>query len=454
MNSIGIIGAGITGLTTAYRLKQKGQSVTIYEASPRTGGAVQSIRKDGYLAEFGPNTMMDSPVINSLIEDLGITKRVVYASAEAKKRYIVKAGNPVALPSSPPTFFTSPLFSAGAKFRLLCEPFIGKSSPGKEESVAAFIRRRAGKQVLDFAIDPFVSGVYAGDPEKLSMRHAFPKIFALEEKYGSLIKGQIKGLKERKKNGAVKERAKMFSFDEGLQVLIDSLSQKLEEEIKLNTSVTKIEQSSGVWTIHYNDNGTEYINTHSSLIFTLPAYRLAELQHNIPNIDLSLLKEIYYPPVTSLALGFRREDISHPLDGFGMLVPKKENMHILGTLFSSTLFSRRAPEGNVLLTTYIGGARQPQYAELSESEQVELVLQDLRKLLGIKGEPAFIHRSFFPKAIPQYDRGYEKYKVLMGEIEHKAPGIYIAGNFRNGISLGDCIASALTIADKLEKLDG
>jgi len=451
MNSIGIIGGGITGLTTAYRLQQNGKSVTLYEASPRVGGAVQSIRKDGYLAEFGPNTMLEtSAVISSLIVDVGIDGRKIYAGSEAKKRFIVRDSKPVAVPTSPPAFFSSPLFSAGAKLRLLREPFIGKPPKSKEESIAEFVRRRLGQEFLDYAIDPFVAGVYAGDADKLSIRHAFPKLFALEEKYGSLIKGQIKGMRERKKSGIVaKDRAKMFSFDDGLQVLIDGLFHRLEQEIKLNTSVTKIEHTPGGWNVHYNDNGTEYINTHSSLVLTLPAYKLAELKNNIHGADFSPLKEIYYPPVASLALGFKRENIAHPLDGFGMLIPKKENFHILGTLFSSTLFPGRAPRGNVLLSTYIGGARQPQFAELSEGEQVELVVKDLRKLLGVKGNPTFIHRTYFQKAIPQYNLGYGIYKDLMNEIESKAQGLFFAGNFRNGISLSDCITAGSEIANRL-----
>ncbi len=451
MNSIGIIGGGITGLTAAYRLKQLGANVSLYEASPRVGGAVQSACHDGYLAEFGPNTLLEtSPVISALIADLGIERHKIYADEKAKNRYVVRGGKPIPLPSNPPAFISSPLFSMMAKLRLLREPFITKASEDKEESVAEFVRRRLGVEFLDYAIDPFVSGVYAGDPEKLSIVHAFAKLYALEQKYGSLIKGQIKGKRERSKSGEVaKDRARMFSLDEGLQVIIDKLFHKLEEEIKLNTPVNRIEKNSEGWNIYYNDSGTEYINTHSALILTAPAYKLAELQHNIEGADLSPLREISYPPVTSIALGFRRSDVAHPLDGFGMLIPKKEKFHILGTLFSSTLFPGRAPKDHVLLTTYIGGARQPDLGAANENEQIELVLKDLRTLLGVHGEPTFIHRAYFPKAIPQYNIGYGKYKQIMNSFEAKAPGLHFAGNFRNGISLSDCIMNGETVAGKI-----
>ncbi|MDP4219124.1 MAG: protoporphyrinogen oxidase [Bacteroidota bacterium] len=454
MNSIGIVGGGITGLVTAYRLKRDEKQVTLYEASSRPGGPVQSIRLDGYLAEFGPNTLLEtSTAVSSLVHDLGLESRRLYASDLAKNRFIVRGGKPVALPSSPPSFIRSPLFSFGAKLRLLGEPFIAKFAESREESVADFVRRRLGSQFLDYAIDPFVAGVYAGDPEKLSVSHAFPKLHALEQKYGSLIKGQIKGKKERRKRGDVaKDRARMFSFDEGLQVLIDALQTDIGTAIKLNTSVTKIEHLSEGWKVTYIDNGIEYINTHSALVLTIPAYRLAEILQKVGGIDLSSMKDIYYPPVTSLALGFKRGHVTHPLDGFGMLVPRKEPFHILGTLFSSTLFPGRAPSGHVLLTNYIGGSRSPGLGAASESEQIEVVLKDLHSLLGVHGEPDYVHRAYFPKAIPQYALGYGKYKTLLDSVEAKAVGIFFAGNYRNGISLSDCITSAENVAAKVAQL--
>ena len=304
---------------------------------------------------------------------------------------------------------------------------------------------------MDYAIDPFVSGVYAGDPEKLSVVHAFPKLYALEQQYNSLIKGQIKGRRQRRKSGKIsKDQARMFSFSDGLQVLIDALHHRLEEEIKLNTAVTRIERIPEGWKVYYNDKGTEYINKHDSLILSIPAYKLAEIEHNI-EVDLSVLKEIYYPPVASLALGFKRQDVAHSLDGFGMLIPRKEKFHILGTLFSSTLFFGRAPKDHVLLTNYIGGARSPAFAEADESTQIEFTLKDLRILLGVRGEPTFIHQAFYRKAIPQYNIGYAKYKTLCDLFEANAPGLFIEGNYRNGISLSDCITSAENIVKRIHE---
>lgn len=451
MKSIGIIGGGITGLVTAYRLKQSGISVSLYEASDRVGGAVQSIQRDGYLAEAGPNTILgSSESVASLLHDLRLDSHKIYANEKAKHRYIVHSQKPVTVPDSPLSFLSSPLFSFGAKLNLMKEPFIPSAPADTEESLADFVRRRLGNEFLDYAVDPFVSGIYAGDPEKLSAKHSFAKIYDLEQEYGSLSRGILK--KKRKPSAdPAQKRSKMFSFGGGLQVLIDALSHQLLSEIKINTSVTRIEQTSAGWNVYYTDKGTQYIKSHSGIILTLPAYKIAELEHNVEGVDLSPFKEIYYPAVTSLALGFKRSDVIHPLDGFGMLIPKKENFHLLGTLFSSSLFPGRTPKDHVLLTSYVGGARQPDLAMLSESEQVELALKDLRTLLGVRGEPTFIHRTHFTKAIPQYNIGYGKYKDLMDSIEAKASGLYFAGNFRTGISLSDCITAANKLAEFLSK---
>ncbi|MEP7234919.1 MAG: protoporphyrinogen oxidase, partial [Ignavibacteriota bacterium] len=412
------------------------------------GGPIQTIRRDGFLAEAGPNTIVEnSLLITSMITDLGLDSSKVYSSPHSKNRFIVRDGKLQLLPVSTSSFISTKLFSASAKLRILAEPFISASSLKDEESVADFFRRRFGDEVVDYAIDPFISGIFAGDAEKLSMSSSFNKIYKMEQSYGSLIKGQIFAARARRKSGALSPSRKMFSFDEGLQILIDKLFQRLESDIKLNTTLNRIEQLAEGWNVHYNDKGTEYIQHHSSIILTLPAYRLAEIRHNIEGVDLQPLGSIHYPPVASLALGFKRSEISHDLGGFGMLVPSKEKFSILGTLFSSSLFAGRAPKDHALLTTYLGGVRNPELGDAHESYQIETVLRDLRLLLGVKGEPVFINRSFFRKAIPQYELGYERHIRNIEEIEMKAPGLCIAGNFRNGISVPDCIISGMALAD-------
>src|SRR5437667_3092166 len=243
--SVAIIGAGITGLTAAFYLKRKGLPVTVYEASGRVGGVIQSLRQDGYLAEFGPNTILEtSPRITQLVRDAGLESRRLDPDPKAEARYVVRYKRPIAMPSSPLGFFTTGLFTAKAKLAVLREPFVPARRDGKEESIAQFVVRRLGQEFLDQAIDALVAGVYAGDPYKLSVTHAFPKLAQLEAKYGSLIKGQILGARERKKRGEVsKDRAPKFSFDSGLQVLPDTLAERLGDALSLSASVVRLTQT-------------------------------------------------------------------------------------------------------------------------------------------------------------------------------------------------------------------
>ncbi|HEY6171092.1 MAG TPA: protoporphyrinogen oxidase [Candidatus Kapabacteria bacterium] len=457
MKKAAIIGGGISGLVAAYYLQKKGVDVTLFEASDALGGAIRSVHKDGYLAEAGPNTIVESSAdVSELIEELGLTSRRVYANSVANKRFIVRDSKPVEVPSSPQTFFLSTLFSLGAKMKLLGEPFRPRIIT-EDESLADFTRRRLGQEFLNYAINPFVAGVYAGDPEKLSAKHAFPKITALEEKYGSLIKGQLGIAKERKRTGAApRSHTKMFSFDDGLQVLIDMLASKLNGRIQYNSAAIKIERRvEKEKNIDITFASGERVDGFDSVILTAPAYKIADIEFisypatpSTNPLPLYGLHDIYYPPVTSLALGFDRRDVNHPLDGFGMLIPKVEGFRILGTLFSSTLFPNRAPDDHVLLTTYIGGARYPELALLGDDELVKLVLGDLRVLLGVTAKPSFTARTTWQKAIPQYEVGYGEFKEMMTNFEKEYPGIYLAGNFRDGISLPDCIANAKAISSQ------
>jgi oxygen-dependent protoporphyrinogen oxidase len=474
MKSVAIIGGGITGLTAGFYLQRAGIPVTVYEATGRVGGAIQSQRRDGYLAEFGPNTILEtSPKITQLVNDAGLQARRLDPDPKAEARFVVRYKRPIEMPGSPLGFFTTPLFTLGAKFAVLREPFRPVKRDGVEESIASFVRRRLCKEFLDHAIDALVAGIYAGDPEKLSVQQAFPKLAALEEKYGSMIKGQILGARERKKSGEVaKDRAPKFSFDEGLQVLPDTLRERLGASVRLNTSVTKLTQTAGGWTVEFRNAEGPGQAEHSAVLYAGTAFRLAELQvelgapltpslspsdgERVPEgrvrgsrLDLSAFSEIRYPPVASVVFGFRREDVAHSCNGFGMLIPKIEGFKILGTIFSSALFPNRAPAGHHTLTNYIGGERYPELASLPPEQLYETVLADLRVLLGVRGKPTFAHTVFWPKAIPQYNLGYGKYRALMTDIEAKTPGFFLAGHYRDGISLGDSIVSGVNVVERI-----
>ncbi len=454
MRSVAIIGGGITGLTAAFRLRQRSIPVTLYEASPRVGGVIQTVRQDGYLAEFGPNSILEtSPKITSLIRDLGLEDRRLYSDPGAENRYLVRGGQPVLLPGSPLAFFRTKLFSGNAKLHLLKEPFVRRAPADVEENLAEFVVRRLGREFLDYAINPFVAGVYAGDPSRLSVKHAFPRLHALEQRYGSLILGQFLGARERKQRGETsKQNAKKISFDEGLQVLTDTLQTQLAGTVRLQSSVCRLQQLARVWTVTTRTGNGEEQNRHAAVLFAGPTHKLPEIQLTTErSLDWSPLAEIIYPPVASLVLGFRREDVTHPLDGFGMLIPEVERFNILGAIFSSSLFPNRAPAGHVTLTCYLGGTRAPKLALLDAASLTELAMKDLRTLLGVQGQPTFRHHVIFPRAIPQYEVGFGRFKDLMNRLELNAPGLFLAGHYRDGISLGDSIISGHGVAERIEQ---
>jgi protoporphyrinogen/coproporphyrinogen III oxidase len=451
MKGVAIIGAGITGLTAAFCLQRKGVPVTVYEASGRAGGVIQSVRKDGFLAESGPNTLLETaPEIARLVSDLSLESRRLYTHPDAKARFVVREKRPVAMPSSPPGIFMSPLLSARAKLALLREPFVPPRRDGKEESVAEFVTRRLNREFLDRLVDALVGGIYAGDPRRLSVQHALPRLAQVEAQYGSLIKGQFLGARERKKSGQVaRDRARGFSFDEGLQVLPDTLAAQLGDALKFNAPVRRLAQVGNNWRVTTASDEAEF----DAVIYCGTAYRLPELEIAAQSpVDVSAFSEIRYTPVASVVLGFRREDVAHPCQGFGMLIPGIEGFKILGTIFSSALFPNRAPSGHILLTSYVGGERSPELAGLKRDELVRLTCDDLGVLLGVKGAPVFENIAFYPRAIPQYNVGYGKFKKLFSEIESNARGLFFAGHFRDGISIGDSIVSGRNAAVRVENI--
>ncbi|HJR16484.1 MAG TPA: protoporphyrinogen oxidase [Gemmatimonadales bacterium] len=441
MATIAIIGAGLTGLTAAYRLKQQGHRVTVYEARERGGGAIMSVRRDGYLAELGPSSLAaPSPTVARLLADLGLDASRVTASPAARHRYIVRKGRLSRLPMSPAELLTSRLLSNGAKLAIFMEPLLDVSDSHLEESIAAFVRRRFNQEVLDYIVNPFIAGIYAGDPEQLSLRHATPKLYALERTHGSVMKALIQMMKAPREGAHGAGPGGVMSFRGGLQELPDALMRELSSEIRLRAQVTQLRRGPSGWTVGAAFQTPEQFD---AVIYAAPAHCLDEIDLDLAAAErLSTLASIFHPPVAVVALGFRREHISHPLDGYGLLTPEIERKRILGVVFTSSLFPDRAPAGHVLVTAFVGGTRDPDLVQADLQTLTARVLDDLRSLLGTSGEPTFRALQVWPKAIPQYVLGYGRFKEVAEDVERRNAGLILAGTYRDGVSLGDAVASA------------
>ncbi len=443
-----VVGAGISGLVAAHRLQRSGFAVGVIEAGARAGGVVGSVARDGCLFERGPNSALDTtPLIGELVDELGLRPRLQFASKAADKRYVVRGGVLHALPMSPGAFFSTPLFSPTAKLALLREPFLRASEPDADESIAAFVRRRLGSEFLDYAIDPFVAGVYAGDPEQISVRAAFPKLHALEQRWGSLIRGQILGGRERRRlREAAKNTARSFSFAGGMQVLTDALAATLGHLVLDTRARRLVRGADGLFTLQAERQGRPVQWRSGAVVLAMPADAAAVIVREHAADAAAALQAITYAPVATVASAYRSPGLTHPLDGFGCLVPRKEQRRVLGVLFSSTMFEGRAPAGTALLTSFVGGQRQPDLAALAEDEIAAIARAEHRVLLGASEAPLFQVVTRWPRAIPQYTLGHLA-RVGRAEAASRAlPGLFFSANWKGGVAVGDCIRNGHRVA--------
>jgi len=449
MASVGIIGAGIAGLVAAYYLKRRGLDVTVFEATDHLGGFIRSEQIEGFLVEYGPQTLQrTSTDFEYLLRVLDLEEACIPASPLAAHRFIVRGGQPVPLPRPPLALLRTPLLSLRGRLRLLAEPFIAPADRFTEETVAAFVRRRLGTEALEYLVEPFVAGIFAGDPAQLSIRHAFPQLHRLEQRFGSLTWGAIRSLPERRYHPA--PHRPMFSLIGGLAQLPQALAQRLESHIVRNAEVIALHWGDKMpWTLTYRQGQHVANRLFDAIVCAAPLHQLAKLEI-LPPIERHPLSKVAHPPLALVALGFRREQVTHPLNGFGLLVPAVErSFQILGTLFSSSIFPNRAPEGHVLLTTFVGGQRHPELALLPEEKLVALVQQNLERLLGISGMPVFQRVWRWERSIPQYHVGYDAVLACLREIEVRRPGLFLAGNYRSGISVVDAAKSGLQAAQQV-----
>lgn len=447
---VAIVGGGLTGLAAAWQLVQKGRRVRLFETALQVGGVIQTERTDGWLVEAGPNSLQESATLAGLFTQLGLDPAKCHASPAARQRYIVRGGRPRAAPLSPGTLLRTELFSAAAKIRMAAELFRRPIERAEDVSLAEFGRYHFGAEFGDYALNPFVSGIYAGDPEKLSARHAFPLLWEMERSHGSLLRAGIARARaaRQKGGGSARRPPRILSFHDGLEQLPRAFAAQLPAgSVELGATVTQLAASTP-WTVTWTRGGLVQTEACASVLLAVPAGSLARIEftgQETPH-PLSSLAEIEHAAVSSLFLGYRREQVEHPLDGFGMLVPAREHRSLLGVLFPSSLFPGRAPAGHVALTVLTGGSRRPDLAHLPDSELLPLVQRELAELLGVRGDPVFVRRRIWPRAIPQYTLGYERHLETMKQTEREHPGLHIGGNARDGIAMSACIASGLRLA--------
>lgn len=447
MAEVAILGAGITGLTIAWKLRREGHNCTVFETEQKVGGAIRSHRRDGYLAEEGPHSILvKTPAVRNFLEELpGASGRIVEAGPAAGKRWIVRNGQPRPVPSGPLSAIGTRLWSPRGKLRVFAEPFIRPAPPEAEESVADFVRRRLGDELYEYAINPLVGGIYAGNPEELSLRHGFPKLHALEQNHGSLIRGSLARMRDNRRASGTNTRPRTISFPDGLAELPQLIAAQLGGHVQTGITPEVIKRENARWSFRWRDaENREHRDTFDQIIATTPAFALSRLPFPQPLPEqLASLAAIDYPPLSVLTLAFPRNAVAHALDGFGMLVPERENRSILGVLFPASVFPDRARESQVLLAVFIGGERQPHLASPETETVLKTARPDLRALLGVNGEPTFVHHKYWERAIPQYKLGHGRHLEQMEAIERNNPGLRLAGNYRTGIALPNCLEAAL-----------
>jgi len=448
-----ILGAGISGLATAYWLNKEGYDLKILEAKGEPGGSMDSKEEDGFLIDYGPNSgLYTTPLIGQLVQELGIEDQLIYANEKGNKRYILRDGQLHALPTNPAAFLKTGLFSSKAKLRALMEPFIGRSEDGYYQSISDFVIRRLGREFLDYAINPFVSGVYAGDPDKLSVKSAFPKLYRLEEIYGGLFKGLIKGARERKKSKEVsKQTAKMFSFRKGMQALPAAIASSLNSRIHYNCKVDKIIKSDNGYDIMYTDMNENGQLSADIVLSAIPAYEAASIFGGGESEISIRLNSIYYPPVKVLYLGYKKEDVGRILDGFGFLIPAVEKRSFLGAIWSSVIFSDRSTDDFSVFTLYLGGARSPEIFDVDGKSLNKKVIGEFNAIMEIDKDPLIIKERMWTKAIPQYNIGHIENERFFEGFENKNPGIFLSGNYRGGIAVGDCIKNSQLTSIRIDE---
>lgn len=431
----GIIGAGISGLTLAYELQQRGQAYQLWEATAQPGGYIRSVREGDYLRELGPNSLLGDEALLTWLDGLGLTQDLIFANAVSKARFVFRNGAYRELPGTPPALLFGGFFSLKTKWAVFRELSNKTRSPAGE-TLGQFFRRRFSSEIVDYALGPFVAGIYAGDPEHLLVSETFPVLLEYEREYGSVLRGLIKN---QDKTG----RRQSFSFREGMQMLPNALSATLTQA-HFSCPVERIDRTPTGWTV-YTPDGSQAVDQLVLAVPTDVADRL--LAGYVPEFSRAL-RQIDYPPMVAVHTAYKRTDVAHPLNGFGGLNPAVENRFAAGHIWSSSIFPTRCPADEVLFTTFVGGQQRSANARLPDAEIRSRVHEELAASFGISATQPIWQRSFnWPNAIPQYDRHLQAVKQQIATLE--ADQLFICANWYGGVSLSDCIGKARALSSRL-----
>lgn len=447
-----VVGAGISGLACAYYLRKSGINAQIVEASARPGGLIRSERRDGFLLELGPQSFSSTPQLTELCRDLGIASELVEAPPRAP-RFLLLDGQLRPAPLGPVAFFASSLFGGRTKASVFRDLFGHSRPPDGDESVADFIRRKFSAELLHKLVGPFVSGIYAGDAEKLSLRAAFPRLHEAELASGSIIRGMVRAGRSAKSKSGPKKRSALQSFREGNETLVRALAGKLGPALRCGVEVTAAQRRGagdpGAGTgfvVHIRTTEGDEAIVADRLVLAVPSNVATKF---LDAEMASLLADIEYARVAVVSLGYREEDLGHSLEGFGFLIPRSEGLRTLGTVWNSSLFPKRAPGGHALLTSFIGGATDPQVVGLSLDELASLVHKEIAPILSIRGAPSFSNVQIYEHALPQYNIGHA---ARVGDLERESShllNLKLAGNYLHGPAIGACVEQAQSVAQEI-----
>ncbi len=444
-----VIGAGISGLSTAFFLSlDKDIELTLIEANEYPGGKAKTAIESGYIVESGPNGFLDNrPFTLELVKLLSIEDRLLKSSDKTRKRFVYKGGRLIKIPEDALSFLLSQILTFKGKLRVAAEYFVGKKEDDRDESVSSFVTRRLGKEALESLIDPMVAGIFAGDPDKLSIQAAFPPIWQLEKKYGGLIKGLLALKKERGGDVSASPGGTLWSFKGGMSELTKALFEKIEGEKLLGKQVKRILKRGRRFYVEW-DNRREAFD---AVVVCTPAYSAAKLLSQLDSELSKKLSQIEYSPVAVVAMGFEKRGLGNELDGFGFIVPRSERRKILGVLFDSSIFPNRAPKGKVLLRAMLGGSRQPHLAFLPQKELEKIAYTEAKRILGLRHRPEFVKVFKHSKGIPHYRVGHLERVGEIFKLAQRHGGLFLNSNAYYGVGVNDCVFNAKRTAQKVKE---